>query len=264
MCRFACDLQPMLRILAGDKAKQLKLDVPVNLLDLKYFYQEDDGNAEFSLPIDTDVRAAMDNVVQHIQIKLNKKPKRVQLQNLAHSIKLFMANTMDEDFCGFDARLAEFDGCVDPCTELFNWCIGSSMNTLPAILMVVYECIFRCKYDTQEYHQRVKECNELRDEFDEMLGDNGVFIYPVHSTPAPYHNEPIVRGFQSSYTAVFNVLGLPSTTVPLGIGQKERLPIGLQVVANRNQDRLCLAVASELEKTFGGWTPPEIITQFRK
>lgn len=29
-----------------------------------------------------------------------------------------------------------------------------------------------------------------------------------------------------------------------------------QVVAAPYQDRLCLAVAKELERSFGGWTPP--------
>lgn len=259
MCRFACDLKPMLQIMAGDRAKDLALDKPVNLSELRYFYQENDGNANFSLPIDSDIRGAMDQVMQHIQIKLKRKPQLVKFQKLAHSMELFMANTMDNDYIGMDSYLTEFDGCLDPYAELFNWCIGGSMNTLPAILFVIYERIFRIKYDTPEYHRRVEECNELRREFDEMLGDNGVFIYPIHSTVAPYHNEPIARGLQSGYTAIFNVLGLPSTAVPLGIGPTERLPIGLQVVANRNQDRLCLAVASELERAFGGWVSPEII-----
>lgn len=259
MCRYACDLKPMLQIMADNRAKDLRLDEPVNLSDLKYFYQENDGNANFSLPIDVDIRAAMDKVMQHIQIKFNRKPKLTKLKKLAHSMELFMANTMDTDYVTFDSYLTEFDGSLDPHAELFNWFVGESMNTLPAILFVIYERYFRIKYDSPEYHRRVEECNELRREFDEMLGENGVFIYPIHSTVAPYHNEPIARGMQSGYTAIFNVLGLPSTAVPLGIGPTERLPIGLQVVANRNQDRLCLAVASELEQAFGGWCPPEII-----
>lgn len=36
------------------------------------------------------------------------------------------------------------------------------------------------------------------------------------------------------------------------------LPIGVQVIANEDNDRLCLAVARELEKAFGGWVPPEV------
>lgn len=33
-------------------------------------------------------------------------------------------------------------------------------------------------------------------------------------------------------------------------------PLGLQVVATRNRDRDCLAVAEELGLAFGGWQAP--------
>ncbi|RZC41611.1 Amidase domain containing protein [Asbolus verrucosus] len=58
-----------------------------------------------------------------------------------------------------------------------------------------------------------------------------------------------------SYLMIFNSLGLPATHVPCGL-DKNGLPIGIQVVAAPYQDRLCFAVAEELEKRFGGWTPP--------
>lgn len=32
-----------------------------------------------------------------------------------------------------------------------------------------------------------------------------------------------------------------------------------KVIAARNQDKLCLAIAEELEKAFGGWIPPPFI-----
>lgn len=40
------------------------------------------------------------------------------------------------------------------------------------------------------------------------------------------------------------------------MGLKNGLPLGIQVVAAPNQDRLCFAVARELERTFGGYVPP--------
>ncbi|XP_008486264.1 fatty-acid amide hydrolase 2-A-like isoform X3 [Diaphorina citri] len=52
-----------------------------------------------------------------------------------------------------------------------------------------------------------------------------------------------------------NVIGFPSTNVPLGLGSNG-LPVGLQVMAGPNQDRLCLAVAKKLEDIFYGWTMP--------
>ena len=57
------------------------------------------------------------------------------------------------------------------------------------------------------------------------------------------------------YTGIFNVLGLPVTQVPLGLGKKG-LPLGIQVVAAHNNDRLAIAVAELLGKQFGGWVNP--------
>nr|CAD7587512.1 unnamed protein product [Timema genevievae] len=89
----------------------------------------------------------------------------------------------------------------------------------------------------------------------EVLGDNGVFLCPTHPTAAYYHGQSFTRTAGIMYSMIFNVLGLPSTHVPMGLNKKG-LPIGIQVVAGPHQDRLCLAVAEVLEHEFGGWVPP--------
>lgn len=65
----------------------------------------------------------------------------------------------------------------------------------------------------------------------DILGEDGVFLYPTHPTAAPMHYEPIIKPFNFSYTAIINVLGLPATTCPLGLN-KHGLPIGIQVRAD--------------------------------
>lgn len=52
------------------------------------------------------------------------------------------------------------------------------------------------------------------------------------------------------------MLHVPATQVPLGLSENSGLPLGIQVVATRNRDRDCLAVAAELERAFGGWQAP--------
>ena len=62
----------------------------------------------------------------------------------------------------------------------------------------------------------------------EVLGDDGVLLFPSHATPAPFHSQPLFRPFNFAYTAIINVLLLPSTQCPLGIGS-QGVPLGIQV-----------------------------------
>jgi fatty acid amide hydrolase 2 len=56
-------------------------------------------------------------------------------------------------------------------------------------------------------------------------------------------------------TAVFNLLGLPVTEVPLGLNDAG-IPLGVQVAAGRDRDHVAIAAALELERAFGGWVSP--------
>ncbi|KAB7503775.1 Glutamyl-tRNA(Gln) amidotransferase subunit A, partial [Armadillidium nasatum] len=86
----------------------------------------------------------------------------------------------------------------------------------------------------------------------ELLGDNGVFIFPTQPKNDIYHNGTLLCYFNFVYTGIWNMIGVPATHCPLGLGSNH-LPIGVQVIANKYQDHLCLAVAKEIEKSFGGW-----------
>ncbi len=88
-----------------------------------------------------------------------------------------------------------------------------------------------------------------------LLGDDGVLLYPSNSTPALYHHQALLRYANFQYTGVINMLGLPSTQCPLGLGSWG-VPLGIQIVGAKKRDRLCLALALEVEKMAGGWVPP--------
>lgn len=257
MSRFACDLKPMLKVMSGANAQKLNLDEPVSLSSLRYFYQDNDGGAHFVSPIDYDIRVALDKVIRHLQVAHKAKPQRVKITKLKQSFAIWMANMKNENAVGFDAQLANLDGRINPYLEMGKWLIGQSKHSFIAIVTALVDRT-GIKYGTPEFYEMVRLKNDLRQEIQDMLGTTGVFIYPVHPTVAPYHGEPTFRAFNFSYTAIINTLGLPATSVPLGLGS-EGLPIGLQIVANKNQDRLCLAVAAELERAFGGWAAPKVI-----
>lgn len=137
MSRFACDLKPMLKIIADQNADQLALDEPVNPSTIKYFYQENDGGSYFVSPVDNDIRIAMDKVIRHLQIALKVKPQRVQLTRLKRSASIWLANMKDENVPGFDSQLANLNGRINPYLEILKWTIGMSKHTFIGIMTAI-------------------------------------------------------------------------------------------------------------------------------
>lgn len=137
--------------------------------------------------------------------------------------------------------------------EFLKWLTFTSNHTLPALLLAVGEKLSN-KDPSYVSHMHNKYLS-LRSRLSELLGQNGVLLYPTHPNPAPYHNQPVFQAFNFAYTAIFNTLGFPSTQCPLGLGSTG-VPLGLQVIGNLHCDHITLAVAVELEKAFGGWIPP--------
>lgn len=88
-----------------------------------------------------------------------------------------------------------------------------------------------------------------------LLGENGILIFPGFARPAYFHNEAVFSPFDYQYTGVWNTLGLPVITCPVGLNSSG-LPVGVQVVGGRNSEALLIAVAQDLEEGFGGWMAP--------
>src|SRR3954453_72010 len=102
--------------------------------------------------------------------------------------------------------------------------------------------------------QALEAGKRLTHELDEVIGD-GVLLHPPFPRVAPRHGGTIGRPWVLANAAVFNLTGMPVTQVPLGLGSKA-LPLGVQVVARRDNDHVTIAVALELERVFGGWRLP--------
>ncbi|XP_034477712.1 fatty-acid amide hydrolase 2 [Drosophila innubila] len=257
MSRFAEDLRPMLQIMAGENAKLLRLNTPVALDKLKFFYQESDGGGRMVSSVDPDLQQAMRRVVQHLSDKFgNGRVERVQLPQIRQSAAIWFANMRDDSGHGFSYQLGNLQRDINTYLEMAKWMVGASKHTLIGLITAVMDSN-QCQHGSSKYKHLVAKRDELRANIQKLLGDNGVLIYPTHPTVAPYHNEPLLRPINFSYTGIVNVLGFPATAVPLGLGS-EGLPLGVQVIANFNEDRLCLAVAEELQRAFGGWKRPEV------
>lgn len=75
----------------------------------------------------------------------------------------------------------------------------------------------------------IKRGEELRETILNKLGTDGVLFYPTFPQPALGHYESFTKMSGVMYTMFFNVMGFPSTHVPMG-KDKNGLPIGFQVI----------------------------------
>ncbi|KAM6949052.1 fatty-acid amide hydrolase 2-B [Aplochiton taeniatus] len=256
MCRYAEDLLPMLSIMAGPNASRLSLSVEVDLRKLRFFTIPHDGGSPLTSPVDKQLLQVQRRVVERLEADLGVKVQEMRLSGLKYSFQIWDTYMDLPDNEGRSPRpLAELMGepskPVWPLWELAKWIVGCSSHTMAAIGLALLKMVHVSKPSPLVLQQK----EQLQKEMEEVLGADGVLLYPSHPHLAPKHHHPLFTPFNFAYTGILNILGLPVTQCPLGLSA-EGLPLGVQVVAGKFQDRLPLAMALYLEKAFGGWRDP--------
>lgn len=103
---------------------------------------------------------------------------------------------------------------------------------------------------TDDDRQRaLRTVAEIRATLSAELGD-GVLVTPT--TPTTALSIDAVRAgtgaLSPTFARTWNAVGFPATSIPIGF-DRNRLPIGLQIVAPTGRDELCLAIACEFQRT---------------
>lgn len=248
MTRKACDLLPLMQILVGpETSRSLKLNERVDLSKLKYFYIRESGELRCSSVV-SELQQAMSKVVDHFSEVSDVEPTVASLSNIEYTSKMWRYWMTQEpaDFNRLLGNGVKLNGFM----ELLKKLIGKGEFTMASIYSLIDEHL--PKENADKIKEYTRKCDE---ELTNLLGDDGILFYHSAPIPAPFHFTPLINVYNFSYWSLFNVLHVPSTQVPLGLNS-EGIPLGLQVVASRNRDRDCLAVAMELERVFDGWVPP--------
>ncbi|KAF3837176.1 hypothetical protein F7725_004640, partial [Dissostichus mawsoni] len=188
MCRYAEDLLPMLKIMAGPNAHISSCDVL--------------------------------QVVQRLEADLGVEVQEVNFPELRYSFQIWNTYMGLPDEKG--KLMGEPGRPIWPLWELLKWMVGKSEHTMAAIGLALIE-MTHSKPSPFILQQKEK----LQKKVDELLGADGVFLYPTHPRVAPKHHHPLFRPFDFAYTGIINILGLPVTQCPLGLNE-EGLPLGLQ------------------------------------
>ncbi|KAG8196354.1 hypothetical protein JTE90_009573 [Oedothorax gibbosus] len=254
MCRYAVDLLPMMKVLSGNKRDMLKLDEPVNIKKVRVFYMEDDGGYPFRTPVSREIKKALRKAVGHFDTVCEIKPQKIFKERLQDAVETWVCvieALNDQQLCN---EIVGYQKKLKFGKEVLKSMAGKSKHTFPVIVLAMLDRYIR-NFDVKLADPFFKMRDELIDEFNELLGEDGVFLYPTYPDTAPYHNEMMFRPFNIGYSVIFNILGLPVTQCPMGLGDKG-LPLGIQIVGAMNSDRVTMAAAKELERVFGGWISP--------
>lgn len=69
MCRYASDLPLLLKCMKDPNGPPTKIDQPVNIEDIKFYYMENDGPSGLTQPIDKDIIKGLRDVAKHFNAK---------------------------------------------------------------------------------------------------------------------------------------------------------------------------------------------------
>jgi len=255
MVRYAQDLKPLFKIIAGDKAPLLRLDEEVNLKKLRVIYLTELGESMVMIPTDEEIRKAVEKAASHFKTRHGCHVEKPHIEELNDVMEISSSVFFQMEGIPNLMSLSE-----DPKAkknlfiEFVKALFGASEFSLPGIIFAAtYKLNGFVPASKSEMYQAKHKT--LKKKLLDILGDDGVFILPTHPIPAYQHGQFTMKTAGVGFTMIFNTLEMPATHVPMGLN-KDGIPIGLQVVAAPNQDRLCLAVAEELGNMFGGWVPP--------
>ncbi|XP_058171647.1 fatty-acid amide hydrolase 2-B [Anopheles ziemanni] len=250
MCRYAEDLPLLLGAMRDPEGAPVTLDKPVQLTAIKSYYMENDGPSGLTRPIDPDIVRAIRDVAGHLGAQ------RVHLKRLRWTLDISMCKML---------RMKNIETIYTPQPngkpdttikrEVLKYLLGFSTSDMPSVMIGPMQHIVNNYIPQSRLDFLDGQTEKLRKDFIDLLGTDGVFIYPGFPNTAHRHYRIFHKLVDTTYMMVFNTLGLPAASCMVGL-DREKLPIGVQIVAAPGQDHLIFAVAKELERRFGGWVPP--------
>ncbi|RWS04828.1 fatty-acid amide hydrolase 2-like protein [Dinothrombium tinctorium] len=254
LCRYAVDIIPMLKAMAGPEVERLNLDKKVDLSKLKIYYMLNDGGNPLNSPVSEEIQLSMKQAVKYFENKYKVEIIKLDLKEMRDAFLFWIYAMKSGDYYTLSSELNLRKNEINPLLELIKSIFNLSRFTRPLLLLACLEK-FSPSPDSKFAKSLMRKLDNLKLKLLKILGSDGVFFYPTLPIPAVKHKTTIFSGLNCGYTMIFNVLSFPATHCPMGLG-KENVPIGFQVASSPFNDRLTIAVACELERAFGGWVSP--------
>ena len=214
--RHAEDLAAILRVLLGDNSHLLSLEKTVALSRCKFYLLTTHIGGNLTSMLDPEVTLAVQSVVDYVEDNYGVTVKPLHLPELHNCLALFSSEVSKVN----KTTLCNDAGISWVSWELVKMIFGRSSNTFPVLIQSFMERIgefFNTSSHSKNYDN--DEVLLLKNKVQNILGDNGILLSPLHPTLPPYQYQSYTKPFNFLYSAVFNLLGLPATVIPIGLSQ---------------------------------------------
>ncbi|KRF83322.1 fatty-acid amide hydrolase 2-A isoform X1 [Drosophila virilis] len=249
MTRYAKDLPLLLKCMSDPTGPKLTLDKEISANGIRFFFMDNDGPSGMMRPLSRDLHAAINRVASDFNAK------RVNIRKMKWSLDISLSAMLTmKNIETIYHKTEEGEQPKTVCKETVKYFFGCSDSILPSVIFGHLQNFMKIIPNSRHKHL-ASIIEALKTEFKELLGTDGVFLYPTFPNTAHQHYQIYHKLLEPMYMAIFNTLGLPVTNCMIGLDRRN-LPMGIQVVANPGQDHLCLAVAREMERRYGGWVRP--------
>lgn len=258
MARYVEDLYLAVKVLSSTYEKQLRLDEPVDLKTLRVFYMDNLDSFCGIRATSMDIRGVIKDASLHLA-QCGARVEQFPKEWLSSLFNILVVSIFGEDdlpnlYLDSEHPEAKITRKKSAWIELAKSMFGQSQYTLPLnFVQLLSDTHAYTSVSKRNHYRTVQE--DLHQKLKDLLKDDGVLICPTYPVAASFTQIGILEFDYCLYAGLANLMRLPATHVPIRINAKG-LPIGFQVIAAPHQDRLCLAVAKELEQEFGGWVPP--------
>lgn len=248
------DTELILSIMAGrdvkdmttlpDYFKPAKLSKPLRVGVINEFMSED---------VDEDVRSATTKYADRLQAA-GHAVETVSLPILKHTLAMYYIIVPAE----ISSNLARYDGVrygrradgVKTLAELYGRSRDEGFVTENKRRIMIGSYVLSSGFFDAYYQQAQKARTLLVEAFDALFTEYDILLGPTAPTPAFNFGEntedPIKMYLSDVMTVSASLAGIPSISVPVGVS-KDGLPIGVQLMGQRQSDALVLAAAKSVE-----------------
>ncbi|XP_076642846.1 fatty-acid amide hydrolase 2-like isoform X1 [Halictus rubicundus] len=251
MTRYADDLPLMMSIISDSEDVRQRFNQKVSLKNIKFFYLEE--CCGITTAIDSDMKTAIHKLRKYLEATYGVKVQQAKLNDMKYAFDIASRSLLNMNV---DDVTNEFEAMtsIKILLEALKYAFCISRYSLSILSYGLVKWMFE-KLPKGYRHKMTCKIVSLKKQFEDVLGDNGVLIYPSFITAAHYRYLMYPRVANYTYMMLYNVLGLPVTQCPMGLNSKG-LPIGIQIIANAGNDHLTIAMAKEIDRAFGGWQQP--------